>query len=38
MLRHGTDFDLNKLAIEQGHFEHTSVRRYRRKRSAAMSA
>jgi transposase len=38
MLRHGTDFDLNKLAIEQGHFEHTSVRRYRRKSSAAMSA
>ena len=38
MLRHGTDFDLNKLAIEQGHFEHTSVRRYRRKNSAAMSA
>ena len=38
MLRHGTDFDLNKLAIEQGHFEHTSIRRYRRKSSAAMSA
>jgi transposase len=38
MLRHGTDFDLDKLAIEQGHFEHTSVRRYRRKSSAAMSA
>ena len=38
MLRHGTDFDLGKLAIEQGHFEHTSVRRYRRKSSAAMSA
>ena len=38
MLRHGTDFDLNKLAIEQGHFEHTSVRRYRRKSNAAMSA
>jgi transposase len=38
MLRHGTDFDLNKLAVEQGRFEHTIVRRYRRKSSAAMSA
>lgn len=38
MLREGTDFDLSKLAIEQGHFEHTRVRRYRRKTSAAMSA
>jgi transposase len=38
MLRDGTDFDLNRLAIEQGHFEHTTVRRYRRKRIAAMSA
>ena len=26
------------LAIEQGHFEHTTVRRYRRKLAAAMSA
>ena len=34
MLRHGADFDLGKLGIEQGHFERTTVRRYRRKRSA----
>jgi transposase len=38
MLRRGTDFDIRKLAIEQGHFEHTTVRRYRRKTTAAMSA
>jgi transposase len=38
MLRHGTDFDLNKLAVEQGHFEHRSVRRYRRKSHAVASA
>ena len=38
MLRHGTDFDLNQLAIEQGRFEHTTVRRYRRKRRVAQSA
>ena len=38
MLRHGTDFDLNQLAIEHGHFEHTSVRSYRRKGRAAQSA
>lgn len=38
MLRHGTDFDLSQLAIEQGRFEHTTVRRYRRKTIAAMSA
>ena len=38
MLRHGTDFDLSKLAIEQGRFAHTTVRRYRRKTIAAMSA
>jgi len=30
MLRDGTEFDLKKLAVEQGHFEHTVVRRYRR--------
>jgi transposase len=35
MLRHGTDFDLHRLAIEQGHFAHTTVRRYRRKSSVA---
>jgi transposase len=38
MLRHGTDFDLSRLGIEQGHFEHTTVRRYRRTRSAATPA
>jgi transposase len=38
MLRHGTEFDLSKLAIEQGRFEQTTVRHYRRKRSLAMSA
>jgi len=38
MLRHGTDFDLSKLAIEQGHFERTTVRHYRRKDGAAVSA
>lgn len=38
MLRHGTDFDLNKLAIEQGHFEHTTVRRYRRRSTAVVPA
>lgn len=38
MLRHGRDFDVSKLAIEQGHFEHTTVRRYRRKSRAALSA
>lgn len=32
MLRDGTDFDLAKLAIEPGHFEHTTVRHFRRKR------
>lgn len=30
MLRDGTHFDLSKLPIEQGVFEHTTVRRYRR--------
>ncbi len=38
MLRDGTDFDVSKLAVEQGHFEHTTVRRYRRKSRAAMPA
>jgi transposase len=36
MLRHGTDFDLSKLAIEQGHFEHRSVRQFRRKSNSAV--
>lgn len=35
MLRHGTDFDVNRLGVEPGRFEHTTVRRYRRKRSVA---
>jgi transposase len=35
MLRHGADFDLSKLAIEQGRFEHTTVRRFRRKSNVA---
>ena len=35
MLRDGTEFDVNQLAIEQGHFEHTTVRRYRLKKGVA---
>ncbi len=38
MLRHGTDFDLDRLAVEQGHFVKTTVRNYRRKRAQAISA
>ena len=38
MLRHQTDFDIKKLAVEQGHFEHTIVRQFRRKTSAVASA
>jgi len=38
MLRHGTDFDVSKLGVEQGHFEQVRVRHYRRKSKAAMSA
>ena len=38
MLRHGTDFDVTKLGVEQGRFEHTTVRQYRRKRSVAQPA
>ncbi len=38
MLRKGTDFDLSKLGIEQGHFEHKSVRQYRRTNTATQSA
>lgn len=37
MLRHGTDFDLNKLAVERGHFERTTVHHYRRRKSATVS-
>lgn len=35
MLRDGSEFDHRKLGIEQGTFEHTIVRRYRRKRITA---
>ncbi len=35
MRRHGTDFDLNRLAIERGRFEHTVVRHYRLKPTMA---
>ena len=38
MLRHGTDFDLSKLAIEEGRFEQVRVRRYRLKSNQAKSA
>lgn len=38
MLRDGADFDVRRLAIEEGHFEHVTVRRYRRKSSTAMPA
>ena len=38
MLRKGTDFDLSKLGIEQGHFEHKSVRQYRRTNTATLPA
>ena len=37
MLRHGADFDVSKLAIEEGRFEQVRVRRYRL-RSKAQSA
>jgi len=32
MLRDGTPFDLDRLAIERGHFEQVTVRRFRRKK------
>ena len=35
MLRHGTDFDLTQLGVEQGHFERTTVHHYRRKDAMA---
>ena len=38
MMRSGTDFDMSRMAIEQGHFEQVSVRQYRRKSSATKSA
>lgn len=31
LLRDGTDFDVNRLAVEKGPFQHTTVRHYRRK-------
>ncbi len=36
MLRDGGDFDVAKLALEQGPFEHTVTRLYRRKRRGRM--
>jgi len=38
MLRHGRDFEVSRLGVEQGEFERTIVRRYRRKRQPALSA
>ncbi len=38
MLRHGTDFDLDRLAIEQGRFERTTVHPFRRKTRQAQLA
>jgi len=38
MLRDGTDFDLNRLGVELGRFEHTIVRHYRRTPHAAVTA
>lgn len=34
MLRHGRDFDITRLAVEQGCFERTSIRHYRLKSRA----
>ena len=38
MLRHGVDFDLHRLAIEEGRFEQVRVRRYRLKGNRTPSA
>lgn len=38
MLRDGTDFDVNRLGVEAGTFEHTTLRHYRLKRRTAPSA
>lgn len=38
MLRHSTDFDLSKMAVEEGRFEQVRVRRFRLKRNTARSA
>lgn len=37
MLRHKRDFDVSRLAVEQGHFERTSIHRYRLKSRATGS-
>lgn len=37
MLRDGTDFDLNKLAVESGRFERTMVYHYRRRTARTMA-
>jgi transposase len=37
MMRHGQDFDVTKLNVEEGHFERTSIRHYRLKSRAALS-
>jgi hypothetical protein len=34
MLRHGTEFDVTKLGVEVGPFEHTTVRLYRLRKAA----
>lgn len=33
MLRHGRDFDVTRLGVEQGHFKRTTIRQYRLKAS-----
>ncbi len=38
MLRDGSEFDVAKLAVEEGRFEHVVVNRYRRKHVAAALA
>lgn len=38
MLRDRTDFDVNRLGVEAGTFEHTTLRRYRLKRRTVPSA
>ena len=38
LLRDGTEFQVNKLAVEQGRFQHVTVRRYRLKQREARPA
>lgn len=38
MLRDGTEFDCNKLSIEEGKFQHTITRRFRRVNQAGVPA